>query len=310
MGALTPDPSPRRLGKSDLSVGPIAYGCWRFAGTDVAAAREKIETALELGMTLVDTADIYGCDSGQGVGAAESLLGEVLADAPALRGRMVLATKAGIVPGTPYDSSAAHLREACEASLRRLRTDTLDLYQIHRPDLLAHPAEVAATLAELRQAGKIREVGVSNHTAAQFDALQADLPFAVATHQPELSALCLDPLRDGVLDQCLRTGATPLAWSPLAGGRLGLDAREARARPEGPRLAPLVEGLEALARARGVPRSAVALAFLMVHPAGVIPIVGSQRTERISECAQATRVELGRGEWYGLVEASLGEKLP
>ncbi len=310
MSELTPSSAPRRLGKSDLSVGPIAYGCWRFAGGAVADARTKIETALDLGMTLIDTADIYGGDSGHGVGAAESLLGEVLAEAPELRGRMVLASKAGIVPGTPYDSSATHLREACEASLRRLRTDVIDLYQIHRPDWLAHPAEVAATLAELRQDGKIREVGVSNHTAAQFDALQAHLPFAIATHQPELSALRLDPLFDGVLDQCLRSGATPLAWSPLAGGRLGLAPEEARGSPGGARLAALIEALDALANARGLPRSAVALAFLMVHPAGVVPIVGSQRLERVRECAQATRVSLTRSEWYDLVEASLGESLP
>jgi predicted oxidoreductase len=310
MSTLVPPASPRRLGKSDLSVGPIAYGCWRFAGGDLAASRAKIETALDLGMTLIDTADIYGCDTGHGVGAAESLLGEVLADAPALRGRMVLASKAGIVLGTPYDSSAAHLREACEASLRRLRSDVIDLYQIHRPDLLAHPAEVAATLAELRQAGKIREVGVSNHSPAQFDALQAHLPFAIATHQPELSVLRLDPLFDGVLDQCLRTGATPLAWSPLAGGLLGSAVEQARSSSEAAHLAALLEALDGLAAARGVARGAVALAFLMAHPAGVIPIVGSQRLERIRECAEAARVELTRSEWYHLVEASRGESLP
>ncbi len=306
----TPSAAPRRLGKTDLSVGPIAYGCWRFAGSGVPTAREKIETALDLGMTLIDTADIYGCDDGLGVGASETLLGEVLGDAPELRRRMVLATKAGIVIGTPYDSSGAHLRQSCEDSLRRLRTDVLDLYQIHRPDWLAHPARVAETISELRQAGKIREFGVSNHTAAQFEALQAHLPFAIATHQPELSALVLDPLHDGVLDQCLRVGATPLAWSPLAGGRLGLPLDEVRSRPGGERLAAVIEVLDRLADVRGATRSAVALAFLLAHPAGIVPIVGSQRPERIRECAEATGVELTRSEWYDVVEASRGEPLP
>lgn len=299
------DPGPRRLGKSDLVVGPLAYGLWRFAGTSVDAARTKVETALEAGMTLLDTADIYG-----GEGASEALLGEVFAATPGLRERVVLATKCGIVPGLPYDSSAAHVRAACEASLRRLRTDVVDLFQIHRPDWLAHPAEVAGVLAELRQEGKVREVGVSNHSADQLEALQAHLPFPVATHQPEWSAICLDPLRDGVADQCMRLGVTPLAWSPLAGGDLGLAREEARGRPGGARLAAVIEVLDRVAVRGGVSRAAVALAFVAVHPSGAIPIVGSQRPERIRDAARAARVRFSRSDWYAVVEASRGAPLP
>lgn len=299
------DPGPRRLGKSDLVVGPLAYGLWRFAGTSVDAARTKVETALEVGMTLLDTADIYG-----GEGASEALLGEVFAATPGLRARVVLATKCGIVPGLPYDSSAAHVRAACEASLRRLRTDVVDLFQIHRPDWLAHPAEVAGVLAELRQEGKVREVGVSNHSADQLEALQAHLPFPVATHQPEWSAVCLDPLRDGVADQCMRLGVTPLAWSPLAGGELGLAREEARGRSGGARLAAVIEVLDRVAVQGGVSRVAVALAFVAVHPSGAIPIVGSQRPERIRDAARAARVRLSRSDWYAVVEASRGAPLP
>lgn len=302
--------APRRLGKTDLAVAPLAYGMWRFAGTDVATARAKLEAALEVGATLFDTADIYGRDGGAGFGASETLLGEVFAEAPALRDRMVLATKCGIVPGIPYDSSAAHIRAACEASLRRMRVDAIDLFQIHRPDWLAHPAEVAQALAALRAEGRIREVGVSNHTAAQFEALQAHLPFAIATHQPELSAWELGPLRDGVLDQCMRVGVTPLAWSPFAGGRLGLSAEDARDETWGERLVRLIECLDEIAQAQGVARSAVALAFLLVHPAGIVPIVGTQRPERLRECAGAFRVELTRADWYRIVVASQGEPLP
>ncbi len=305
MATLEPAPGPRRLGKTDLAVGPLSYGMWRFAGTGVAEARAKLEAALDAGLTLLDTADIYGED-----GASEALLGRVFADAPVLRERAVLATKCGIVAGVPYDSSPRWIRQACEASLRRLRVDRIDLYQIHRPDWLAHPEAVAGALADLRQSGKVREVGVSNYSAAQFDALQAYLPFAIATHQPELSVACLDALRDGVLDQCQRLGVTPLAWSPLAGGALALPAEEAALRPGGARLAALIRALDALAAAKGTGRVAVALAFLLVHPAGIIPIVGTQRPERIREATAALSVGLTRPEWYRLVEASLGERLP
>ncbi|MCG8592246.1 MAG: aldo/keto reductase [Proteobacteria bacterium] len=299
-----------RLGKSDLVVGPVAYGCWRLARGDARQARVNLETALDCGFTLVDTADVYGLDDGQPFGAAEALLGEVLRAAPALRHRMVLATKGGIVPGVPYDSGAEALRRACLASLERLGVDVIDLYQIHRPDWLAHPEEVAGCLTELRQSGRVREFGVSNYTVDQFEALQAHLPFALVTHQPEFSAWCLDPLRNGVLDQCLRRGVTPLAWSPLAGGRLGLAAEAARREVGGDRLAAVIAHLDALARDRRVPRSAAALAFLRRHPARVVPIVGSQRPERIRECARAVEITLSRSEWYAVVEAAQGEALP
>ncbi len=292
--------APRRLGKSDLAIGPIAYGLWRFAGSDVAAARAKIEAALDEGMTLIDTADIYGGD-----GASEALLGRVLAEAPALRERMVLATKGGIVPGLPYDSSADGLRRACEASLRRLGVDGVDLYQIHRPDWLAHPEEVAGVLAGLRQAGKAREIGVSNYTPAQVDALQRFLPFPLVSQQPEFSVLALEPLRDGVLDQCMERTLTPLAWSPLAGGALARDAE-----PGDERVRSVVGELDRLAREQGVDRSSVALAFVLAHPSGAVPIVGTQEIPRIRRCKEALGVALTRRDWYALVEASQGERLP
>ena len=140
-----------------------------------------------------------------------------------------------------------------------MQTDVIDLYQIHRPDLFAHPADVAATLTALRDAGKIREVGVSNHTPAQVAALAAHLPFPLASNQPEYSALHLDPMRDGTFDDCMRTGTVALAWSPLGGGRLatGDDLR-----PE------LLDVLDRLARREGVDRGAIAIAFVLAHPGG------------------------------------------
>lgn len=301
----------RPLGRSALRSAPIAYGCWRFAGTDERSARAKLDAALELGINLFDLADIYG--SGQGgadFGGAEALFGRALALAPGLRDGMLIATKGGIVPGVPYDSSAAHLRAAAEASLRRLGVEVVDLYQIHRPDFLAHPAEIAEVLTALRAEGKIREVGVSNYTPAQFSALQAHLPFPIATHQPEFSCWRHGPLRDGVLDQCLERRVAPLAWSPLAGGVLGHSAAEARQQPGGERLAALLEVLDRIAGQQETSRSAVALAWVMAHPARPIPIIGTQRVERMRECADALRVRLSRTEWNAILVAAQGERLP
>ena len=291
-------------------IGPIAYGCWRFAGTDVATAREKIETALEVGMTLVDTADIYGYDGsepapGGGFGAAEELLGRVLAATPGLRDRMVLASKGGITPPVPYDSSANYLRAACEASLRRLRCETLDLYQIHRPDLLAHPEDVAHVLDELVTSGKVRAVGVSNHTIAQARALQTWLWTTLASSQPEFSPLALDPITDGTLDLCMEAGMVPLAWSPLGGGRLGGEVD-----PTDVRAVEVAQVCDRIAADQGVSRSAILLAWVMRHPAGVVPIVGTQRVERIRECARATDVELTGDQWYEILVAGRGEPMP
>ena len=138
--------SPRTLG-SLPSVGPLAFGHWRFVGHEVSKATELVESALDLGMNLIDTADVYGLDwGGTEFGQAEGLLGQVLAGSPGLRDRMVLATKGGIVPPLPYDSSHDHLTSALEASLRRLGVDHIDLYQVHRPDMFTHPDDLAATL--------------------------------------------------------------------------------------------------------------------------------------------------------------------
>jgi predicted oxidoreductase len=289
-------------------IGPIAYGCWRFAGTDVATARAKIETALEVGMTLIDTADIYGYDGSApapagGFGAAEELLGQVLSETPGLRDRMVLATKGGITPPVPYDSSPTFLRDACEASLRRLRVETIDLYQIHRPDLLAHPAEVAAVLDELVASGKVRAIGVSNHTVAQTRALLAHLETTLVSTQPEFSPLALDPITDGTFDLAMETGLVPLAWSPLAGGRLAGEPGDESARA-------VTEVCDRLAAEWGVSRSAILLAWARRHPAGVVPIVGTQQIERIQECARATEVDLTSDQWYEILVAGRGEPMP
>jgi aryl-alcohol dehydrogenase-like predicted oxidoreductase len=294
----------RRLGKTGLVVSPIAWGMWRFRGADVNAARGLVDAALESGIDLFDTADIYGSGPGGAFGAAETLLGRVFAEAPALRERMVLASKGGIEPGTPYNSSADYLERACEASLQRLGVEQLDLYQIHRPDSLTHPAEAARALTRLRDAGKIAEAGVSNYRPAEVTALAAHLPFPLASIQPEFSPLTIAPVYDGVLDQAMQLDIGVLAWSPLAGGRLGERAGD------DPRTAAVAAALDKLAAAHGVSRAVAAYAWIMAHPSGAIPIVGSQRPERIGEAAAAAAVRLSRAEWYQVLVAARGEPLP
>ncbi len=301
----------RALGTTGIYVGAIAFGCWRFGGADLATATHRIKTALDCGMTLIDTADVYGLDNGCPWGAAESLLGDVLAAAPALRTRMFLATKGsiqlerGIGKGVPYDTSAAYIAAACDASLTRLQTDVIDLYQIHRPDLLAHPSETAGALAELVRAGKVRHVGVSNYTAAQVSALRAYLPADVPlqTVQPEFSVTHLDAIDDGVLDQAMELGLTPLAWSPLGGGSLVSDD------PADGTTTAVRALLDELAEKHDATRSQIALAFVLAHPAKVIPIIGTGKPERITESAHAADITLAKDDCYRLIAAA-GRHLP
>lgn len=295
----------RRLGQSGLEVGPIAYGLWRFVGNDVKAARARIEAALDAGMTLIDAAAVYGLDwGGSAFGESETLLGKVLADAPALRNRMVLATKFGIIPGIPYDSGAPAVIRSCEESLQRLGVDRIDLFQVHRPDVLTHPAELAEALTKLRVQGKIREAGVSNYNARQTLLLQQFLDFPLATMQPEFSALTPEAAFDGVLDFAISRAMTPLAWSPLAGGKV---LEESPADPAAQRVA---KKLDELVRFHGTSRTAIALAFVMRHPSNPIPIVGTQNPARIAAATDALSVTLSRTDWYALVVAAQGKPLP
>ncbi|MFM8267197.1 MAG: aldo/keto reductase family oxidoreductase [Ilumatobacteraceae bacterium] len=295
-----PLPGPRLV--AGRQVGPLGFGCWRLTSSSTDEAARLVEGAVDLGCTLVDTADVYGLDwGGAGWGTCEERLGAVLAVRPGLRDRMFLVTKGGINPGVPYDSSAAWLTAACEASLRRLGIDHVDLYMVHRPDLLAHPADVAASLRSLRDRGLIGAIGVSNHTVAQIDALEHHLGEPLAAVQPELSAAYLGAVRDGVLDRAMHHRAAVLAWSPLAGGRVESG--------EGLRPA-LVATLDRVAEAHSTTRSAVALAFVLAHPSAPVALLGTQRLDRISAANDALGIALSRAEWYSIVEASEGVPLP
>lgn len=310
MTALSISPDRRPLGKSGLEVFPVAWGMWRFAGVDVRTARARIDAALEAGMTLFDTADVYGLDNNCPFGAAEELLGEVLKEAPGLRQQFILATKCGIEPGTPYDSSEAYLRGALDASLARMKVESVDLFQIHRPDMLSHPADIASALTKMKEQGKFDHFGVSNHTPSQVAALQAHLDFPIATQQPEFSCWAVAPLFDGTLDQCMEMELGVLAWSPLAGGRLGMSAEEASRGHDGARLSALIAKLDEIAAREGVTREAVAVAFVLAHPAKIVPIIGSQQPARIARAADALKVRLSRADWYGILQTSMGARLP
>jgi predicted oxidoreductase len=295
-------PDPRPLGKSGIMVSPVAWGMWRFAGTGLDGGRRLVEAALDAGVTLFDTADIYGFTGIDGFGDAEALLGDIFAAAPGLRDRMVLATKGGITPPVPYDSSRDYLMGALERSLRRLRTDRVDLYQIHRPDILAHPEEVARTLEEMVASGKVRAIGVSNYTLDQTRALAAFLNLPIASTQPEFSPLWTEPMTNGLFDLAMAEDIAVLAWSPLGGGRI--------AKPGSDRETAVAAALDRKAGAAGVSRASAAYSWIMAHPARPIPIVGTQNGARIAEIAEVSQIRWTRAEWYDVLVASRGEKLP
>lgn len=302
MSDLAPAPRIRSLGTSGLTISSLAWGMWRFAGSRDDAAR-LVHAVLDSGITFFDTADIYGFNGHSGFGDAEALFGEVMAADPSIRGRIVLATKGGIMPPLPYDQSGPYLTGALDASLRRLKTERVELYQIHRPDILAHPHEVARTLTDAISAGKIASIGVSNMTCHQIAALQHFLGHVpIVATQPEISPLRIDCIENGELDQAMVMGMTPLAWSPLGGGRL--------AAPESDRDRAVAAALDVVAEIHGVSRSAAAYSWLMAHPSGIIPIVGTQNPARVAESADAYAIHWTRAQWYAVLVAARGIPLP
>lgn len=309
------------LGVGPLRSSRLAYGCWRVTGSwdpreitpeSWAAGKRAIRTAYEAGYTLFDNADIY-C-----AGEAERLLGEVLRETSGMREQVLIATKCGIrppdtpYPGAPqrYDFSADHIQRSCEESLRRLGIEVLDLLLLHRPDYLADPEEVAEAFSRLQAAGKVRCFGLSNCRPTLVTALQCACSMPLVVHQVEISLLHHDAFTDGTLDQCLIEHITPQAWSPLAGGLLGDGpSRLLRWQQEyNPRA--VLRELDILARQYQTSRSVIALAWLLKHPSGIQPIVGSTQPDRIREAVRATELELTRDEWYRLLIAARGEPLP
>lgn len=303
------------IADTNLTTSCLAYGCMRIAGTwnpaDITASRKErahqaLIAAYEAGYTLFDHADIY-CR-----GACESLHGEVLASVPSMRAEILIATKCGVrfkddPPGSvgKYDFSYDHILRSCEGSLKRLGIETIDIYQLHRPDVLMDPSEVARAFEKLHSDGKVRYFGVSNFTPSYVETLQQALPQKLIVNQVEISLLHRDPFFDGTLDQCIRETMTPLSWSPLAGGWISDNTPPS----EDPAKQHLLEELDAVAAIYGFDRATVGLAWLLKHPSGIVPIVGSSDPAKIKWATQAAEVEMSREDWYRLLVAAQGHPM-
>lgn len=289
----------------DLSLSKIAYGMWRLgddADTSPARVRRKVESCLEQGVTTIDQADIYGGYT------AEGIFGGALKEAPALRDRIEIVTKCGIVAPMGrhaaarvkhYDTGRAHVTAAVEASLRDMHTDRIDLLLIHRPDPLIDPDETGAVLDDLVASGKVRSVGVSNFRPFDLSLLQSRMTTRLVANQIELSLVAPGAFVNGDLADLHERRLVPMAWSPLGGGALFRPDR-----------AGLLGALERIGADHGVDASAVAIAFLLAHPARILPVVGTNDPGRIARIAEATRVVLDRETWFELYTLAIGREVP
>lgn len=301
----------RKLGNV-IPASAIALGFWRVDNTTVQDVTTLVHTAAENGITLLDTADIYG----QGV--SETMLGQALQDAK-MRNQFILQTKCGIQFGQ-YNFSKEHIIESVEDSLKRLQTDVIDVLLLHRPDALVEPEEVAEAFMQLNQQGKVRSFGVSNHRPLQIALLQKYLPFRLLVNQMQFSLTNASMLdtglhtnmevdaaldRDGdILDYCRLQDITIQAWSPLQygvfqGTFLGRDDLY----PD------LNEALADLAEEKGVTKAAIAFAWILRHPAKMQVIAGTTNPTHLAEVCRASEVTISREEWYQLYAAA-GNRLP
>lgn len=320
-----------RIPRTDLDVSRIAYGCMNLGGSwgdspltreDHVRATTLVDTALEQGINFFDHADIYTR------GKSELLFGQLLADRPGLRERIVLQSKVGIrfandpVPGVVqrFDFSYEHIVRGVEGILRRLQTDYLDILLLHRPDPLVEPEEVARAFDELERSGKVRYFGVSNQMPAQIELLKRSVAQPLVVNQLELNLLHshlisegIDVNREGIqytasaglLDYCRLHDIFVQAWSPVAGGALFNPPADAPAHVRA-----TAELVATLATEKETTREAIVLAWLLRHPAGIQPIIGTTTPERLVASARADEVALSREEWYALFVAGRGAPVP
>jgi predicted oxidoreductase len=297
-----------KLSKTGPECSRMAYGTWRMLASkpDAQEINRRLHACVELGITTLDTAEIYGQYK------VEEALGAALALSPGLRDQLEVITKAGIyVPNSyhperrtaHYNTSGARLIKSLEKSLRLLGTDHIDLFLVHRPDWLTHADDTAAGLNELTRSGKIKFAGVSNYSASQFDLLNGLMDQPLVTNQIEFNLLHMDPIYDGTLQQCEKFGILPMAWSPLAGGRL-FNADE----PAAVRLADAAK--EMMNRANGASLEQLAYAWILAHPSQPLPVIGTNKLERIQSAAKADDINLQREDWYVLWQAAQGRKVP
>lgn len=317
MGILPAQP----LGMGGISVSRIALGCMGLAGTfnpdeggevRIDRAITAFEAALEAGITFFDHADIYGGT------ACESLFKECLAAVPGSRERIIIATKGTIHDGL-YEHTPSYLRACLQRSLKRLGVEYIDLYQLHRPDPLGHPAETAAVLDEFIEQGLVRAVGVSNYYPHQVAALRQYLRAPLVSNQISISLLRLAPIYegepggpgDGVLDQCMEYNITPMAYSPLGGGWLTGQREMPVDRVKQEALGRIFTTMREMSeRYEGATPTQLALAWLLRHPAKIIPIVGSIDPAHIQEATAAVSIHLTQEDWYALWVAARGVRMP
>ncbi|GHU60664.1 aldo/keto reductase [Spirochaetia bacterium] len=303
------------LGNSGLQVPALAVGCMRMDGVTKKEAERFVKTALELGANFFDHADRYGG------GACETIFAEAVGMTAAVREKIILQSKCGIRP-TYFDFSKKYILEATDGILKRLKTDYLDVFLLHRPDALMEPEEVAEAFNELQTTGKVRRFGVSNQNPMQIQLLKKYLKQPIVVNQLQLSipnaSMITSGLhvnmgedgavnRDGsVLDFCRLHDITIQAWSPFqygnpwAGGGLFLGSEKY------PALNALIEEL---AKKYAVTNTAIALAWILRHPARIQPLTGTMNSDRLRDCVAATDIVLTREEWYGLYTAA-GNTLP
>lgn len=312
-----------KLGISDLEVSRISLGCMRLSDSRSEAVR-SIRAALDAGINFFDHADIYGG------GRREEVFAAIWSEVPSLRDGVVLQSKCGIRSARQpnedspqrFDFSYEHIVASVEGSLKRLQTEYLDVLLLHRPDALVEPEEVAGAFDQLHQEGKVRHFGVSNQTAAQIELLRRWVTRPLVANQLQLSVVHTQLIDEGIamnrddypvptrnegtLEYCRLHDITIQAWGPLAGGSIcGKRLDESDERIE--ETAALIGRMAA---EKGVGSEAIAIAWLLRHPAGIQPIIGATNPERIASACQADRVELTREEWYRLFLAGKGRPLP
>ncbi|MGS4943911.1 aldo/keto reductase [Meridianimarinicoccus sp. RP-17] len=289
----------------DFSLSRIVYGMWRLGDDDdtgPAHVQAKIEACLDQGITTFDQADIYGGYT------AEAIFGGALRAAPHLRERMEIVTKCGIVAPAGrhedarvkhYDTSAAHITASVDQSLADMAIERIDLLLIHRPDPLMNHAETGGALDALVASGKVRHVGVSNFKPHDWTLLQSAMRTPLVTNQIEISLLHTDPFTNGDIAFLQERGVVPMAWSPLGGGALFKKKNK--------RLAKI---LDDIGERFDVDAAAVAVAWLMHHPAWIAPVMGTNSLSRIATLGDACKVQLDREDWFALYTEANGEEVP
>ncbi|MFT5631198.1 MAG: putative oxidoreductase [Gammaproteobacteria bacterium] len=288
----------------DLSFSRIVYGMWRLSDdtdTSTAHVQAKIEACLAQGITTMDQADIYGGYE------AEEVMGAALKSAPALRGQIEIVTKCDIVAPAGrhsgarvkyYDTSAAHITASVEASLKLMNIDTIDTLLVHRPDPLMDHHETGTVLDELVKSGKVRSIGASNFKLHDWTLLQSAMTNKLVTNQIELSVTANAGFSNGDVAYLQERGVPIMAWSPLGGGSLMQGT------------GPVQDALKSVADANGVDTGAVAVAWLLAHPANIMPVMGTNNVNRIKVLSDAMNVNMDRQTWFEIYTAALGNEVP